>query len=144
MKFGKRSGIEIMGEMPLWSAGDKDEEGEVVIVKEERDNAKDAALHGRSVALIQTINDNQTSRGRCTEISRLNRLTKGLDDHGSDLGFKGSCEDERVLLNVSSNLLPRPRDIDGDLVGNRSDEGFCGTACGIGTREEEAGEQELL
>ena len=41
-----------MVEMPLWSAGDKDKEGEMVIVKEERDNLKDAALHSWSIALI--------------------------------------------------------------------------------------------
>jgi hypothetical protein len=102
MKFGKRSGSERMGEMPLWSAGDKDEQGEVVLVKEERDNLKDAALHVRSVALIKTINDNQTSRGRCIEISCLKRLTKRLDNQGSDLGFKGSSEDERVCSMVAT------------------------------------------
>ena len=52
MKFGKKSGIERMSEMPLWSAGDKDAEGEMEIVEEERDNSKDVALHGRSVTLI--------------------------------------------------------------------------------------------
>jgi hypothetical protein len=35
MKFGERTGTERMGEMTLWPAGDKDEEGEVVLVKEE-------------------------------------------------------------------------------------------------------------
>ena len=49
MKFGKKSGIERMSEMPLWSAGDKDAEGEMEIVE---DNSKDVALHGRSVTLI--------------------------------------------------------------------------------------------
>ena len=34
MKFGKKSGTETMGNMTLWSAGDKDEEGEVVMVKQ--------------------------------------------------------------------------------------------------------------
>jgi len=35
MKFEERSGAERMCEMPLWSAGDEDEEREVVLVKEE-------------------------------------------------------------------------------------------------------------
>ena len=35
MKFWKRSGSETVGEMTLWSAGNKDEEGEVVLVEEE-------------------------------------------------------------------------------------------------------------
>ena len=130
--------------MTLWSAGDKNKEGEMVLVKEEWDNLKDAALHGRSVALIETINDNQTSWGRRIEISSFERLTKRLDNEGSELGFKGASEDERVVLNGSNNLLLRPGDIDGDLVGDRSDEGFGVTACGIGTREEEASEQKLL
>jgi hypothetical protein len=55
---------------------------------------KDAALHGRSVASTKTINDNQTSRGRYIEISQLKRLTKRLENKDSDLGFKGSSEDE--------------------------------------------------
>jgi len=38
-------------------------------------------------------------------------------------------------------ILVRPGDVDGDLVG--SDEELGVTACGIGTREEEAGEKEL-
>jgi hypothetical protein len=101
---------------------------------------KDAALHLRSVALIETINDNQPSRRRCIAISCLEWLTKRFDNQGSDLGFKGSSEDKRVLLNATDNLLARPGDVNRDLVGNRSDEGFGGTACGIGTREEEAGE----
>jgi len=82
---------------------------------------KDAALHGRSVAFIETINDNQTSRCRCITISCLEWLTKRLDNQGSDLGFKGSSEDKRVLLNGSDNFLARPGDVDSDLVGNRSD-----------------------
>lgn len=35
MKFEKRSGDERIGEMTLWSTGNKYEEGEVVLVKEE-------------------------------------------------------------------------------------------------------------
>ena len=58
MKFRQRSGSESVGEMPLWSAGDKDTEREVVLMKEERDHLKDAALHVRVVALIESVNDN--------------------------------------------------------------------------------------
>ena len=61
MKFGKRSGTETMSKMTFWSAGDKDEEGKAVIVKETRNNFEDAALDSRRVALIKTINDNETS-----------------------------------------------------------------------------------
>ena len=144
MKFRQISGSESVGEMPLLSAGKKDEEGDVVIVKDARDNLKDTALHGRGVTLIETINDNKTSRGRCIEISPFKWLTKRLDNEINDLGFKGSSEDERVFLNGIDNLLPRLGDVDRDLVGNCSDEGFGGTACGIGTRKEEAGQQQLL
>ena len=140
MKLGKRSGTERMGEMPLWSARDKDEEGDVVIVKEERNNLKDAALDGRSVTFIKTINDNQTSQGQCIKTSCL----EWLDNKRSELGFKGSSEDERVSLNGSDNLLPRAGDVDSDLVGNCCDKGFGVTASGIGAREEKGGEQELL
>ena len=88
MKFRKKSGTERMSEMPLWSAGDENEEGKAVITKEMRNNFKDAALRSRRVALIKTINDNQTSRSRYIEISRLKRLTQRFDNQGSDLGFK--------------------------------------------------------
>jgi len=134
MKFRECTSTERMGEMLLWPAGDNDEEGEVVVVKEERDNLKDTALHGRIIAFIKTIDDNQTSRERCVEISRSS----------GHLGFKGSSEDKRILLNGHRNLLTRPGDVDGDLVDNRRDKEFGVTACGIGTREEEAGEQEFL
>jgi len=141
MKFGKRSGTERMSDMMLLSAGDKDEEGKAVIAKEARNNFKDAALDSRRVALIKTINDNQTSRGRCIEISRLKRLAQRLDDEDSHLCFKGSTEDEWVSLDGSNNFFPCPRNVDRDLVGNCGDERFGVTACGIGTREEESGEK---
>ena len=48
------------------------------------------------------------------------------------------------MLNGGDNLLPRAGDVGSDLVGNCSDEGFGVTPCGIGTREEKGGEQELL
>jgi hypothetical protein len=141
MKSGKRSGTERMSEMTLRSAGDKNEERKAVIAKETRNNLKDAALDSGSVALIKTINDDQASRSRCIEISRLKRLTQRLDNEGSGLGFQGSTEDEWVSVNGSNHLLPRPGDVDRDLVGNCSDKGFGVTACGIGTREEETGEK---
>jgi len=141
MKFGKSSCTERMSEMTFWSAGDKDEEGNVVIAKETRNNFEDAALDSRRVALIKTINDNQTSGSRCIEISGLKRLMQRLDNEGSDLGFHGSTEDEWVSINRSNNLLPHPRDVDRDLVGNCGDKRFGVTVCGIGTREEETGEK---
>ena len=144
MQIGKSSSSERVGDMSLWSAGDKDEEGEVVIMKEERYRFKNAALYGFSDAFIETINNNQASRGWCIEISCLERLTKRLDNQRSELGFEGSSEEERVLLNSSGNLLARPGDVYGDLVGNCSDEALGVTACEIGTREEEAGEEKLF
>ena len=68
---------------------------------------KDVALHGWSVAPTKTTNDNQMSQGQYIEISQLKRLTKRLDNQDSDLGFKGSSEDEslRVLLNGTDNFL---------------------------------------
>jgi len=144
MEFGKRSGTETMGNMTLWSAGDKNEEGEAVMVKETRDKLKDVALRGRIVAFIKTINDNQTSRSWCIEISLPNQVMKRLDNEGRNLGFHGSSEDERVPLNGSNNLLSCPRDVDRDLVGNCGDKGFGVIACGIRTREEETSEKEIF
>ena len=82
--------------MSLWSAGDKDEEGEVVFVKEERYRFQNAALYGFSDAFIETINNNQASRGWCIEISCLERLTKRLDNQRSELGFEGSFDRWRL------------------------------------------------
>ena len=130
--------------MTLRSAGDKDEEGKAIIAKETRNDFKDAALDSRSVALIKTIDDNQASRIRRIEISGLKRLTQRLDNEGTDLGGKGSTEDQWVSFNGSNDLLPCPWDVDGDLVGNCGDKGFGVTACGIGMREEETSEQQLF
>ena len=144
MDPGKGSGIETMGKMPLWSTGDKDAEGDVVMVKESRDNLKDAALCGRIVAFIKAIDDDKTSRSRCIEISLLKRIKKRPNNEASDLGFHGSSEDERILLNGGNNLLSRPRDVDRNLVGNCGDKGFVVIACRIRSREEETGEKELF
>jgi len=116
MKMGKKSGAEGMSEMTLWSAGDKNEERKAVVAKETRNNS---ALDSGRVALIETINDNQTSRSRRIEISHLKRFTKRLDNEGSDLGFEVSTEDESVSLNGGNYLLSCPRDVDRDLVGIR-------------------------
>jgi len=144
MKFRKRSGTERMGEMTLWSTGDKDEEGEMVMVKEARDNLKDAALRSRIFAFVKTINDDKTSRGRCIEISLLNRLMKRVNNEGNYLGFHGSSEDKRVSFHGSKNFLSRPRDVDHDLIDNCSDKGYGVIACGIRSGEKETSEKKAL
>ena len=96
-----------MREMTLWSAGDKDEEGKAIITKETRNDFKDAALDSRSVALIKTIDDNQASRIRRIEISDLKWLTQRLYNEGTDLGSKGSTEDEsRSMAATTFSRVP--------------------------------------
>ena len=51
-----------------------------------------------------------------------------LDNEGTDLGGKGSTEDQWVSFNGSNDLLLCPWDVDGDLVGNCGDKGFGVTA----------------
>ena len=105
---------------------------------------KDAALHSRIVAFIETINDDKTSRGRCIEISLLKPLTERPDNEGNYLGFHGSSEDKRVALHGSNNFVSGPRNVDRDLVGNCSDNGFGVIAGGIRAGEKKTGEKQVL
>jgi hypothetical protein len=144
MNIGERSGIESLGEMPLWPTNDKDENCKVIFLYEEGDDLEDFTLSSRSVAFIEAV-DNDKASGICMiEIPHADQLAKRLDNQGDGLRFKGSSEDERVALNGSGHLPPCSGDVDRDLVCNCSDEGFGVTTCGIGAREEEAGKQKVI
>ena len=88
-------------------------------------------MGNRSIAFVETVDDNQPSRSRCIEISCLQQLAKRIDNERNDLGFKGSSEDKKVPLNGSDDLPPCLREIYCYLIGDCCDEGFRIITCGI-------------